>query len=545
MKKSYLYSFLGMAVLSFGFSFFSSCEIGLGSAVDTEAPELVIETPPTSAVIRDAFAIAGSWKDDGSIASISVSLRNTESGAISLFSGTFAENPKTDDEDNSKAAGSWSVAVNPVEEDLIDGSYEATITIADNGGHNTVLTRAFIIDNTAPIIVLTRPSTDAESASSDTYGQTFTLEGQAADTNNVSLIEVEIYRDKECTPESYIHTVPLKNVPNSINMDVANFKSGDTENDYYKIYGSSSTDAGAKDFYCKLVAYDGAQRYPVGAAQTEADQKGNSTSYYYLYKDIATEILQDYKINEVYNILNRTFTGDDSSRSIKKEAVLGRLAEKIKSKGKFTLNPKNNPTFSVTGRSPLLKDGSDFESASNNISDGSQIVIEVSPGLDGILLEQSSLKVYAVECDASGNAIGSQRIYPEAGAPIESGTSYRFITTISRDKGLEINKTYILGVEGYDQSVSRNPIEPNGNGYGFKMAPSGKAPTLTVSAPESISYVKKGGSITFTGSVAVEAGLPELTLYKGSDVIHNFEFVNGSGHNENGETSYDFSYTYS
>ena len=41
------------------------------------------------------------------------------------------------------------------------------------------------------------------------------------------MVEVEIYNDPECTPESHVHTVPLKNVPNSINMDVAKFEKGD------------------------------------------------------------------------------------------------------------------------------------------------------------------------------------------------------------------------------------------------------------------------------------------------------------------------------
>ena len=55
------------------FVMFSACDIGLGGAVDTEAPTGSITSPGVNAVIRDAFAIAGSWKDDGSIASISVS----------------------------------------------------------------------------------------------------------------------------------------------------------------------------------------------------------------------------------------------------------------------------------------------------------------------------------------------------------------------------------------------------------------------------------------------------------------------------------------
>ena len=101
-----------------------------------------------------------------------------------------------------------------------DGTYQATAYIKDKGNHKTSQSTTFTIDNTAPVIVLTRPSTSAEAASSDTYGQTFNLEGQAADNNNVSLIEVQVYKDKECTEAEYEYTIRLKNVPNSNKMYV-------------------------------------------------------------------------------------------------------------------------------------------------------------------------------------------------------------------------------------------------------------------------------------------------------------------------------------
>lgn len=525
----------GLLALTLILSLFASCEIGLGPSVDTETPTLIINDPPVDSVVRDAFAIKGTWADDGDIDKIKVTLRRTDVN-ISPFS---CEAVFEGEEGN----GTWSAVINPETDGISDGSYEATIEITDGAKHRMSQTRTFVIDNTPPIIVLTRPSTAADSLSSDTYGQTFTLEGQAADTNSVSLIEMEIYGDKECTPESYIHTIPLKNVPNSINLDVAKFEKGNTENDYYKIYKDATTDGGAKEFYCKIIAYDGAQRFPSdGSEQSLEDQKGNATVSYYLYKDIATEILQNYKINEVYSILNGTFS-DTSSRSVSKEDVIKKLQEKLKYKGKFTLNPKNNPTFSVTGRNPLLLDGHDFEGSSNNISDGSQIVIEVSPGLDGILLDEDSLKVYALECDANGKPKNNKKIYPDT-TRSESGTSYRFVTTISRDKGFEINKTYIFGVEGYDQSVSKNTIEPVGKGYGFRMATSGKAPTLVVNTPDSISYVKENGTVTFTGTVSVEAGVPELKLYKGNMLIHTFEFTESEAQLVNNENQYSFKYSY-
>lgn len=506
MKKSLLAILFGMTVLSFGAFNFTSCEVGLGAAVDVEAPTLVIESPKTSVIIRDAFAISGTWKDDGNIDELTVVLRDTTTDKKTSYTGNVVQNPESEE-----AEGSWSVIIDPVTEDIVDGSYEATVTISDKGGHSTVLTRSFVIDNTAPIIVLTRPSTAADSESSDTYGQTFTLEGQAADTNSVNLIEVEIYSDKDCTPESYLHTVPLKNVPNSINMDVAKFEKGITDNDYYKIYKDATTDGGAKDFYCKVIAYDGAQRYPTdGSAPTEADKKGNATSNYYLYKDIATEILSEYKVNKVYEIFNGTFQDDGIARTITKESVIEKLSKNVRTEGRFTLNPKNNPTFAVTGRNPLLLDGTDFAGTSNNISDGSQVVIEVSPGLDGILINEKSLAVYAAECNASGSKTGEAIALDFTKE--ESGTSYRLITKIDKNKGLVIGKNYLIYVSGYDQATSPNPIEPVGKAYGFHMASSGRAPVLEISEPALVTDYTNKLKQTFKGSVTVEVGTPVVVI---------------------------------
>ena len=81
MKK--IQTKLALAVLlvwsfSFIFSLFSSCEVGLGASVDTEAPEITIENPPVGAVIRDVFALSGHWNDDGAISGISVTLKRTD-----------------------------------------------------------------------------------------------------------------------------------------------------------------------------------------------------------------------------------------------------------------------------------------------------------------------------------------------------------------------------------------------------------------------------------------------------------------------------------
>ena len=230
MKKSSLFAILvGMAVLSF--SLFNSCEIGLGESVDTEAPSLSIQNPPTSAIVRDAFDLRGTWSDDGSIDSISVTLKNTETKQTYSYGA-------------SKGSGTWSCVIDPKDAGIKDGKYEVTVKISDNGGHSTTSSRAFVIDNTPPVVVLQRPATKASENDFDKYGQTFSLTGQAADDNNIASIRVIIYEDPECTKE--LDRVDLTNVPPTISQDVAKFELNNTANHYAKIYGSASKDGDRK-----------------------------------------------------------------------------------------------------------------------------------------------------------------------------------------------------------------------------------------------------------------------------------------------------------
>ena len=174
--------FIGFAVLFNLLSFFS-CEIGLGQSVDTDAPNGSITSPGVDAIIRDVFAIKGTWTDDGSVSEVAISLKNTSSGKTATYLANIQSN------------GSWYCEINPDDsgQPLVDGSYLATVVLKDDGGHTTTLTRSYTIDNTAPLMVITRPSTLAGAESKDSYGQTFTLQGQAVDTSDVSKVVVNVY----------------------------------------------------------------------------------------------------------------------------------------------------------------------------------------------------------------------------------------------------------------------------------------------------------------------------------------------------------------
>ena len=559
-------------------AFFFSCEIGLGGAVDTQPPSVTITNPPVDSVIRDNFALSGTYDDDGTIASVSATLSRPDGKGqkISITSYTLTADA------TEKGAGRWTLPVNALSETgskiIADGTYQATVSVKDAAGRITTQSTTFTIDNTAPVIVLQRPSSSENSDANDidSYGQKLTFEGMAADDNNIDTMEVYIY-DSEGSSTEPIHTIILYNVPNSINTDVAIFEEG-VENDYSKIFGRTDKQNITKKLYCKIKAYDGARKYPVSGEQTQEDKTlGNSTDIYYLYEDIASLVLDKHKITEVYQMFSGTYLLKDSSRSAQDVADVKQiLSQKEIQKGQFSINPFNNPNFSILGRDPLKLDGTDFVStdSTNELMNDSEMIIEVKTGLDAISINSTGLRVYLLPCNNNGEPLStadSAKLYPVDSTYQKSGTSYKFTSKISKAgfvdknnnvKKLDFGTTVIVGVEGAD--AKGNEITPDCRQYGFKFTSNGSAPELSIDTPSGYSNTcAKGADFTITGTTKAENGHATLSVYLHESSIQwknltldsekrpyrieiddgdDGTLYNGQGSENNG---YNFSYTIS
>ncbi len=538
-----------------------SCEVGLGPAVDVSAPSVVISSPRDSAVIRGEFALMGTWSDDGTLDKINVVLNSTSDPSLKYeFSGEFTGNAQ-DEQKN------WRCVINPLSETkpIKDGEYKATVYTIDTAKHTTILTKTFTVDNTAPVIILQRPGTASDSENADSYGQKFTLQGQGADSSNINRIDIHIYSDKDCL--NFLKTVSLNNVPLNIALDVASFK----EDAYTAIYGSSEKN-GAKQLYCKIDAYDSAQKYPTefGKNQSAEDTKGNKTSSYYLYDKLAADILSKYNIARLYEMMNGTYThsGSDGGGQTPQqimESVKAVLQNRAIKTGTFTLNPENNPKFTLNGKDALKSESLDISNEAQGyfITNGSDVTVEVSPGLDGTLIENTAekpLKVYAVECNAQGSILsGAKKIYP-AFANVnpnisKSGSTYKIYinldaeTSFSADhsKTLKIGKMYLLGVEGQD--LNGNEIIPSAStGYGFYLASSGRAPQLKITRPtDSIVYLKGGSDFTVTGYTTASEGIPTVEVFVGDAATPAWQktFTEADGTDLGGKKNYSFAATVS
>ncbi len=548
--KIRFFSFVLFISVLFSFLITSSCEIGLGAAVDTLVPTINIDSPAADSTIRDSFSFRGTWSDDGAIMGLTVTLNTIEGDTVgqpALTKSGIVNYAQVIGQ-----ANTWECTIEPGSEGLKDGKYEATVTITDMAGHATSVNRQITVDNTAPVVVLQRPGTDLEAAAGemDSYGQTLSLEGQAADDSSISHIDVKVYADSKLT--QLLDTVTLTNVPPTISLDVAKFG----EIDYTKIYGSSEKQ-GTKYFWCEIEAYDSAERYPAdGSEQSEEDKNGNCEKTYYLYEEIATSVLSQYKITELYKMKSGTWK-DSGERSA--EGISAILSEKVKRGGSFSLNPDNSPTFRViSGGLEGLKGGEEnFSNGKNSITNGGELAIEVNPGLDNIPLA-AGMKVYAVECDGNGNVLeGAVKLYPAgADSATKSGTKYTINPVFNQSTGSDgtggfvFNRTYLLGVEGADESG--NAIVAKEGAYGFIFTSSGARPAVTVVTPdENEHFIAKDGTQTVSGSVTVEEGLAalEIKVYRAGDeanAVTVSDSPESASHalyqsvNENGTNSFNY-----
>ena len=491
---------------------FLSCEVGLGEAVDVAAPVISINTPETSSIIRDTFAIAGNWSDDGSIKDLEVVLRNT--GTNKEYEGF--KPVLTLEPDSKDAKGTWSATIDPAAAKVPDGNYEATITITDNGRHSTEITRTFVIDNTAPVMVLSRPSssnTDADNLV-ESYGQYLTLEGQAADDNDIEKIVIQFFSKNE--PDKLLFTKEITSIPPTISLDVAKFLDDDV---YSNIYGDEK--AGEKYYYCTITAYDSAKRYPLEGQELADDDLGNAESSYILWSDWE-KFQSEYqkisggstklKVPDLYSI--KAGKTADGSRTAAQTDLIDSLFEKAIPCGSFKLNPENSPTFSISG----LELGS-----TTDVENERALTVQLAKGLDGLSLLTDDMKVYLipVSTDASGKEVLGKKIFPQTSEFQKKGDG-QFLTKIIKEDNkdeedqavsLEYGKVYIIGVDGKD--IENNKILPSftNQQYYIKFKAKNVAPGLTITTPSATTiYLKKGQTLLFSGSTSVPDGYPTISI---------------------------------
>ena len=583
MKTKFLRFFAGAFAGLLLFFTYTSCEIGLGPAVDTQAPGITIEKPEVDMVIRQKFIISGTWTDDGTIDKVYVKLKRTDGRAIDGKSKKELDVPGSFElSEVTKESGTWKAEIDPLSKDtpILDGTYQAIVYIKDKGNHTTTQSTTFTIDNTAPVLILTKPNSTPGDKTVSAYGQRLFLEGSIADSTKDTWIEIKFYSDQDCTPQNLLETLETGLIAptdvNSNNARLAVFSEDLTQElakEYNAIYGKL-TKEGSKTIYSTFTVYDTAET----CTETDEEQlrgkngniKGNNSQTFYISKLLADSITKSKQAGgyglapiDIYNVLNGSYELKNQARAADATVVREKLenAALKKDKAVFELNPENSPYFTVSGLKSLVSE--EFKKGEGyTIVNGTQTLeISVFMGSDSIALnDDENFYVYILECNEDGSIApdfdkeenriklysksreegsgAAKKTYYELGGKTDHKTTsgaYVFNVPMSQkiwadpDKGsegyetvaLQFGHRYRIFVSGKD--TEGNPIESSDPaGYGFVFTAGGAAPIVTIEEPkDTIVRLPKGAGLTVKGSVKSEEGKPDFVVkYSDEDKKH-------------------------
>lgn len=202
MKRFEKFSYVIALFVSFCLYF--SCNVGLGEAVDTQPPTLSIESPSDGLIIMNTFTMQGSTSDETSVASVQIKLIPTNE-----TSGTTTYGPFDATVDNKKKT--WTCNINSYNEEtnafeILDGEYTAEVIATDSAGRTTAQSRVYKIDNTEPVVILSRPTM------SDQFGKTVKVTGDIADNNSLSALYFSVYKKNGDGKLEFLETIKKENI---------------------------------------------------------------------------------------------------------------------------------------------------------------------------------------------------------------------------------------------------------------------------------------------------------------------------------------------
>lgn len=505
-----------------------SCEIGLGAAVDVAAPTSGISYPPQNAVVRDTFVAAGICEDDMEVISVKVTVTNTEDNSTyGPYDATLAEDKKswTINLNNKDPSKSTSVFDSYRQWEIPDGNYVISAVAYDDAEKESpAATLPISIDNTAPVLIVSKPLAKGSNVAPTIYGSSLKISGDIAEDHETSkmLISLREFDDSTgaFTSGSTVQTIEITdtaelNAMSSSNpLIIAKFDRSNTTSqqhqNYVRLYGNSENGPD-KYYYCGFLLEDNALVY-----QNPADSgsgTGNQTECYYLltendfqknlavnYSLTAQRLMQIFKgksedynatqINEIAAILTKT-ENNSSSTNISTDS------------SKFSLNPHNNPSWSLD---EYAVDNGTVKS----YTAGSSLILSLTAGRDGSYPDPKTVSVYLYDITTStGDVIANYstegitpipliqkretdnagNVIKEAGKIAEiwdesaddSNKTYTF-TLDTESCNLNSGHYYKMDVKGTDRN--KIDLEPSREkNYVLRLSTSNNIPKVTITEP--------------------------------------------------------------
>ena len=421
------------AVLSLISLFFSSCEVGLGSAVDTQPPSVGIDYPPSLSVVRDSFVFAGTWKDDKQIEDVFVEVYLKKDESRTLVYSDTAE--RTDE-------GEWTISLNEYNVNnaeyyngwqFCDGDYEIQVYAKDKAGQiSGIASRTIIIDNTAPILMLTNPTTTGNDASTAVFGQIVQLTGNFYEASGkISNLTVSFY-DENGNAICDSNFTNITNISNSSPLVIARYFSTDEErmankkifDNYVAILGQEQLEkfdnneaVPDKKIYFSVTASDEAKIY-----QTLGDSgvgEGNKSKVIYRGTTSMQNLvsgdggIKNFSLADFGQFINETDASyAEYSEQINNTATAAQslsvtnegtnsIAENISNTLTFNLNPRNNPTFSFGGYEIIDTPVTDPDSYSNEgfkfLYSGTSVPLNITLGVDNKNISTHTVSIYKID----------------------------------------------------------------------------------------------------------------------------------------------------
>jgi len=195
--KNLLKTLFSLFCLSVSLFIFSTCTIGLGKAVDIQAPTVNVTYPPLSSIVSKEFTLGGTWSDD-------VSLQKIQVDIYKLVDGNKSSTPDFSSSSVSIKDNKWYISVNKYDEEkysatngwqLSDGSYEIHVIAYDNGGHESQdVVHTLSIDNSAPVLMITNPTTTGDDEEKEEFGQIIQFVGSFYDLcGKIKKMDISFY----------------------------------------------------------------------------------------------------------------------------------------------------------------------------------------------------------------------------------------------------------------------------------------------------------------------------------------------------------------
>ena len=396
----------------YGFILYFSCDIGLGSAVDTEAPVIRITSPETSAVLKGNIEVKGSYQDDKKISRLVINVVNVEKETSSISNAFATVN------DN----GSWNYSIYTQTSSAVpsgvpvlgDGKYEIKAVGYDEAGHSSgESSRTIEIDTTAPVVALSKPAT-INFANASPYGRSIKIKGLISDDHSLAGMKVQIFKansdgsigeEIQLTKSEFTDFDPSDTSVTIAKFFMENSIPAESSDDYklydnwLKIYGNNN---GNNPNWNKEVKYF--------ALVTVTDKAGNASERTFLKSNllslVQTEAGQILEMADLKNILNGSYKGSLNGEKLEnvKSILNGSFEPEASgdiheyctsndSKLVFSVNSNANPTYELSGNYSYNLNADTIADSFRSVEETGSLTFKVDMGLDDIAFRPKNLTV--------------------------------------------------------------------------------------------------------------------------------------------------------